>query len=283
MSGIDALRERIDAIDGELVRLLNERASVAREIGAIKLREGLPIYSPDREERLLRGLVEKSAGPLTADSLLAIYREIMSSALAIEKDMAIACLGPSGSATHRAARDKFGSSVRYRILPDVAAVFQEVASGEADCGVVPIDEAAHGLLNATLDSLTESDLQICAQILVSEDDEDSERTRIRIFVLSTTLNPPSGRDATMLLLRIEDKPGALVHALEPFKKHGINLNHLASRPASRGSRDVFFFVEVESHSKDLQMSDVLRDLSMRCRAVKLLGSYPRPPKPGEEG
>lgn len=275
MSEISDLRSRIDNLDEELLRLLNERASVAQEIGALKNREGLPIYSPEREDRVLRGLIERSPGPLRPESIRAIYREIMSASLALEKDISIACLGPSGSLTHQAARDKFGSSVRYAVLPDVAAVFAEVASRSADCGVVPIDLPEQGVVSATLDALAESDLSVCAQVVVPGDDDDPARNAARLLVIGNTANAPSGKDSSMLMLRIEHKPGSLVEALEPFKNLEINLNHFASRPASKGSKDIFFFVEAEGHSRDLQMSDLFRHLSMRCRAVKMLGSYPR--------
>lgn len=275
MSEIADIRTRIDAIDSDLLRLLNERATLAKEIGALKHREGLPIYSPEREERVLRGLLDRSPGPLGPESIRAIYREIMSASLAIEKNICIACLGPSGSATHQAARDKFGSSVRYTVLSDVTDVFEQVKSDEADCGVVPIELPGQGGVSATLDVLAESDLSVCAQIVVPGEPGDEERTSARMLVLGRHANAPSGQDCTMLLLRIEDKPGALFSALEPFKEHSINLDHFASRPAPKGSKDVFFFVEAQGHSKDLQVSDVFRDLSMRCRAVKMLGSYPR--------
>ena len=80
---------------------------------------------------------------------------------------------------------------------------------------------------------------------------------------------------TMLMLRIEDKPGALVSALEPFKTLSINLSHFASRPAAHGSQDIFFFVEAVGHIRDLQMVDLFRELSRCCRAVKVIGSYPK--------
>lgn len=275
MSELATHRDRIDALDEELLRLLNERAAVAKEIGALKTRDGLPVYSPERENRVLRGLIERSPGPLGPDSIRAIYREIMSASLALEKDIAIACLGPSGSLTHQAARDKFGSSVRYAMLPDVAAVFEEVATHEADCGVVPVEEPEHGVVSATLDALAETELSVCAEIRLQGEPGEESRNAGRLLVIGSTANAPSGSDATMLMLRIEDKPGSLVAALEPFKNHAINLNHFASRPASRGSKDVFFFVEADGHSRDLQVSDVFRDLSMRCRAVKMLGSFPR--------
>lgn len=274
MSDLSTLRQKIDAIDTELIRLLNERATVAQEIGTIKSRDGLPVYSPEREERVLRGLVERSVGPLKPEAIRAIYREIMSASLALEKNIAIACLGPSGSLSHQAAKSKFGSSVRYLFFSDAEEVLKEVKNDNADCGVVPINDPEHGLANHTLDELAETDLSICAEIYLRTDGaEESEPSRF--FVMGRNSNAPSGNDKTMLMLRIEDKPGALVSALEPFKALEINLSHFASRPASKGSQDIFFFVEAAGHTKDLQIVDLFRELSKRCRAVKVLGSYPK--------
>lgn len=270
MSDIADLRVKIDAIDIELLRLLNERARVAKQIGAIKNREGLPIYSPEREDRVIRSLVDRSEGPLTPEAIRAIYCEIMSAALAVEKDVAIACLGPSGSASHQAARSKFGSSVRYIFLANTEDVFHEVKRDGADCGVVPIDHPEHGLANHTFDQLAETELSVCAEILLSIEG-GTHNDAARFFVLGRISNPPSGNDMTMLVLRIEDKPGALVSALEPFKTLGINLSHFVSRPAAHGSQDSFFFVEAVGHIRDLQMVDLFRELSRCCRAVKVIG------------
>lgn len=276
MSELDAFREKIDALDTELLRLLNERATVAKQIGAIKNREGLPIYAPERENRVLRSLVERSDGPLRPEAICAIYREIMSASLALEKDIAIACLGPAGSPSHQAAKSKFGSSVRYLFFSDVAEVLAEVKADKADCGVIPIDDPEHGLANQTLDQLAESEnLAICAEILLATESHNDANTAARFFVMGRSANPPSGHDQTMLILRIEDKPGALVSALEPFKTLNINLSHFASRPASRGSQDIFFFVEADGHTRELQMADLYPKLSKCCRAVKVLGSYPK--------
>ena len=273
MSSLDELRVKIDAIDVELLRLLNERAKVAKEIGAIKSREGLPIYSPEREDRVIRSLIDRSEGPLTPEAIRAIYCEIMSAALAVEKDVAIACLGPAGSPSHQAAKSKFGSSVRYVFLANTEDVFREVKRDGADCGVVPIDHPEHGLANQTLDQLAETELSICAEIFLTE--RGAHNDAARFFVLGRNANPPSGNDMTMLMLRIEDKPGALVSALEPFKVLSINLSHFASRPAAHGSQDIFFFVEAAGHTRDLQMVDLFRELSRCCRAVKVIGSYPK--------
>ena len=275
MSDLTELREKIDALDGELLRLLNERARVAQEIGVIKNRESLPIYSPDREIKLLRSLVGRSEGPLRPEAIRAIYREIMSASLAIEKDVAIACLGPSGSPSHQAALGKFGSSVRYTFSPEVSGVFAEVAADRADCGVVPLEDPAYGLVNHTLDELAATELSICAEITLGSGEDGPVCPAARYIVLGRSANAPSGHDQTMLMLRIENKPGALVSALEPFKELAINLNHFSNRPAMKGSNDIFFFVQAEGHTRELQGSDLFRDLSKKCRAVKVLGSYPK--------
>ena len=182
MSDLTELRQRIDALDGELLKLLNERTRIAREIGVIKNRESLPIYSPDREMKLLRSLVDRSEGPLPPEAIRAIYREIMSAALSVEKDVAIACVGPVGSSSYQAALGKFGSSVRYTFSPEIAGVFEEVAADRADCGVVPLEDPAHGLVNQTLDALAENELSVCAEIIPDSESGDA-RSASRYLVL----------------------------------------------------------------------------------------------------
>lgn len=276
MSDLSSIREKIDEIDVQLLRLLNERASLALEVGRIKNRDGLPIYAPDREMALLRSLVERSEGPLSPKAIRAIYREIMSAALALEKDLVIAVAGSEGGACHQASRARFGSSVSYSFFPEVAELFVAVARGEADCGVVPIQDSGHGTVNQTLDALAQTDLTICAEIISSPDGSPTDNDdSSRYFVMARTASALSGNDRTALLIRVEDKPGALMDALKPFHDAGLNLSHFASRPASKGSNDIFFFVEVDGHNRDEDLAEVFRDLSRRCRAVKVLGSYPR--------
>jgi chorismate mutase/prephenate dehydratase len=163
---LQRLRSRIDAIDARLVRLLNERTRLVLEIGKLKHAGGDEIYAPDREDAVLRRVAEQNKGPLTTDSLKAIYREIMSSALALEKPLRIAYLGPEATYTHMAAVKKFGSSLRYEPLPSIADVFTEVAKGRADYGVVPIENSTEGAVTHTYDMFVDSELKVCAQILL---------------------------------------------------------------------------------------------------------------------
>ncbi len=163
---LENLRNKIDAIDDKLVRLLNRRIEYVLKIGEIKKRAGQEIYAPDREEAVLRRVLAKNTGPLTRDTLRAIYREVMSGALSLEKDLIIAFLGPAATYSHMAAIQKFGASLKYEPLPSITDVFNEVAKGRADYGVVPIENSTEGAVTHTYDMFVESDLKVCAQILL---------------------------------------------------------------------------------------------------------------------
>src|SRR6204780_3651266 len=116
-------RKAIDKLDAHIVRLLNERTKHVLEIGDIKLKAGEEIYAPHRDRAVLQRLCKLNAGPITNDSLRAIYREIMSSALSLEKSMTIAYLGPEATFTHLAAIRRFGSSLHYASRKTIADVF----------------------------------------------------------------------------------------------------------------------------------------------------------------
>lgn len=163
---LDEIRCQIDSIDHELLGLLNRRADLVHEVGVVKKRDGLQIYAPEREEALLRRLVEMNQGRLPEKSVRAIYREIMSAALALEDDLKIAYLGPEGTWTHQAAIKKFGHSVNYSPQSNFADVFDQVTRRAADYGVVPIENSTEGAVSHTLDLFVDSPLHICAQILL---------------------------------------------------------------------------------------------------------------------
>lgn len=157
-------RKAIDRIDAQLVKLLNERTRHVLKIGEIKISRGEEIYAPHRERSVLDRLEKLNEGPITNESLRAIYREIMSSALSLEKSMAIAYLGPEATFTHLAAIRKFGSSLKYAPQRTIADVFAEVQKNRADYGVVPVENSTEGVVTNTLDMFVDSELRIVAQI-----------------------------------------------------------------------------------------------------------------------
>lgn len=163
---LDEIRKQIDQIDQNLLNLLSDRADLVHEVGVIKKRDGLQIYAPEREQALLDRLLNLNKGRLPEKSIRAIYREIMSAALALEEDLKIAYLGPEGTWTHQAAIKKFGHSVAYSPQPNFSDVFDQVARRQADYGVVPIENSTEGAVSHTLDLFVDSNLHICAQILL---------------------------------------------------------------------------------------------------------------------
>jgi chorismate mutase/prephenate dehydratase len=160
------LRRKIDNIDKEITALLNKRASVAKNVGILKHRTGKGVYVPDREAEIYVNVLKKNKGPLSDNALRAIYREIMSSSLALEKSLKIAYLGPEATFTHLAAIKKFGSQVAYSPCNSIADVFREIELSRSDYGVVPVENSIEGAVNHTLDMFINSDLKMCSEVLL---------------------------------------------------------------------------------------------------------------------
>ena len=163
---LDKLRKKIDALDAKLISLLNLRAEATKKIGKIKIGSGKSIYAPEREMQVLRKIASLNKGPLKKKALEAIYREVMSASLALEKPLKITYLGPQASFANLAALKKFGSQVSYVACNSIADCFLEVERGTADYGVVPIENSIEGAVSHTLDVFVDSDLKICSQIIL---------------------------------------------------------------------------------------------------------------------
>jgi chorismate mutase / prephenate dehydratase len=163
--GLDELRKRIDALDKKIIELLNERTHVVLDIGHYKKEKSEEIFSPARECAVYEKIDKENKGPLPADALKSIYREIMSAALSLEKNLTIAYLGPEASFTNLAALSKFGDSVDYLACDNISDVFIEVDKGNADYGVIPIENSIEGAVSHSLDMFIDSDLKICNEIM----------------------------------------------------------------------------------------------------------------------
>ncbi len=167
---IDDLRKQIDKIDEEILRLLNERAGLARKIGDIKKREGREIHVPERErkifERISKLNKEVYGENFPTEALFHIYREIISACLSLEKPLKVVYLGPKATFTHQAALEYFGISAQYIPSATIRDVFIEVENGRADYGIVPVENTIEGIVNYTLDMFLESDLLICGEIVI---------------------------------------------------------------------------------------------------------------------
>ncbi|HEY7586981.1 MAG TPA: prephenate dehydratase, partial [Candidatus Deferrimicrobiaceae bacterium] len=160
------LREEIDRLDDEILSILNRRAQAVMEVGKIKSEQNLRFYVPEREVEILRRLSAANQGPFPNDALKAIYREIISASLSLEKRLSVAFLGPKATFTHLACLKHFGESADYVPQINVSEVFDAVERGVADFGVVPIENSSEGIVSNTLDMFVEHNLLICGEILV---------------------------------------------------------------------------------------------------------------------
>ena len=164
---LEALRQQIDQFDRQIVDLLNSRARIVVGIGKIKQQNNEPIYSPDREKMVLEKVRRLNHGPLPDRCLEAVYRELMSGSFALEKPLKIGFLGPSGTFSHAASVQKFGSSVTHVPLADIPSVFDEVVRGHIDYGLVPVENSLHGGVVDTLDAFLLSSAKICAEVKIT--------------------------------------------------------------------------------------------------------------------
>jgi len=163
---LETLRARIDGIDEQLLALISERAACAQEVAEVKQQLGLhtDFYRPEREAQVLRSVKARNPGPLRGEEMARLFREIMSACLALEEPLIVAFLGPEGTFTQAAASKHFGRSIRALPLRAIDEVFREVESGNADYGVVPVENSTEGVVNHTLDMFLASPLKICGEV-----------------------------------------------------------------------------------------------------------------------
>ncbi|MFH0731950.1 MAG: prephenate dehydratase [Candidatus Omnitrophota bacterium] len=164
---LEKIRQKIDKIDLEIVKLLSQRAGLTLEIGKVKSKDKKPVFSPDREKIVYQRIKKANKGPLPNTTLEAIYREVMSGSLSLQNPPEIAYMGPEATFTHIAALKKFGKSLKYVECDSISDVFTEVERGRANYGVVPIENSTEGAVNHTLDMLVDSDLKICSEVYLS--------------------------------------------------------------------------------------------------------------------
>ncbi len=161
---IGKLRREIDALDDELLQLLNRRAAAARRIGELK--DGGSAYRPERESEILRRVAGAGAGPLSAERAAAVFREIISACRALEATIRVAYLGPEGTFSEMALRKQFGQSVAGDACSSIDEVYRAVESGGAQFAVVPVENSAEGTVGRTLDLLLATPLRICAEVVL---------------------------------------------------------------------------------------------------------------------
>lgn len=160
------LRQKIDAIDDQILELLNRRSALVIEVGRLKAKNGLPFFVPSRERAIYDRLAASNPGPFPSTAIRSVYREIISASLSLEQPLSVAYLGPKATFTQEAAIRQFGLSARFVPAKTIPAVFDEVNRGRADYGVVPVENSNEGIVSHTLDMFLDSELKIYAEVLL---------------------------------------------------------------------------------------------------------------------
>ena len=161
---LQRLRAEIDRLDEEMLARLSRRAEIAHEIGRVK--GGAVVYRPEREAQVLRRIASLNKGPLSEGTVWRIFREIMSACLALEQPLRIAYFGPEGTFTESAAQKHFGAAPNFTALATIDEVFRAVESGNADYGVVPVENSTEGAVGRTLDLLLQMPIRICGEVML---------------------------------------------------------------------------------------------------------------------
>lgn len=180
---LKSCRDGIDALDNEMLKMVSRRGQLAREIGSLK-DDGV-IYRPEREAQVLRRLAALNQGPLSADAVTNIFRSVMSNCRALEKELSVAFLGPLGTFSEEAANKQFGGLSAPIQCSSIDEVFRQVETGQANYGVVPVENSTEGAVGRTLDLLMQTSLKICGEIelavhhnLLSKHNDISQITKV---------------------------------------------------------------------------------------------------------
>ena len=160
------LREQIDAIDAQMLDLLNQRARVAQAVGHVKAETLAPVFRPEREAQVLRGVAERNPGPMASSDVQTIFREIMSACRALERRVTVAYLGPVGTFSEQAVYQQFGSAVDGLPCASIEEVFRAAEAGSADFGVIPMENSSEGAINRNLDLLLQTTLNISGEVTI---------------------------------------------------------------------------------------------------------------------
>ncbi|MDA0758893.1 MAG: prephenate dehydratase [Proteobacteria bacterium] len=162
---LQPIRDQIDAIDLKLLRLIQKRGVLAQKVGEIKglFENNSSLYRPDREAEILRNLIKLNDGVISDQKIRFIFKEIISACLSLEEQLTVAYLGPPGTHSEAALVKHFGSSVSEDPRPTIEDVFDQVSSGAANFGLVPMENSSEGVVNATLNCLADQNIKICGE------------------------------------------------------------------------------------------------------------------------
>jgi chorismate mutase/prephenate dehydratase len=240
-----AVRAQIDGIDREIQSLIAERALWARQVGKAKgkLAAAVDYYRPEREAQVLRRVVDRNQGPLADDVLVRLFREIMSACLAQQEPLKIGYLGPEGTFSQQAVQKHFGHSAKGLPLASIEEVFDEVAAGHADFGVVPVENSGQGTIQSTLDMFLSSPLKICGEV----------ELRVHQYLLSRSGHLGDIERVYSHGLSLAQCRGWLRQHLPDAEKHAVASNAEAARRARNADDSAAIAGENAAHVYGLKI------------------------------
>ncbi len=347
---LNQLRDQIDAIDNEILKLVNKRAEHALEIGRRK-GSGV-VYRPEREAQILSRLQKMNSGPLPNERIAQLFTEVMSICRAMEKPMRVAYLGPRGTFSEEATIKRFGHAISTVACDSIDGVFRQVESDNAGYGVVPVENSTEGAIGRTMDLLLQTSLTVCGEIqlpihqflmaqdidlshitkiyshpqslaqchewlnanlpkierihassnaeaarlaaadknaaaiagkqaaeasnltICAENIEDDPKNTTRFLIIGTQLVSASGKDKTSLAMSTSNRPGSVHELLTFLVQHNVSMSRFESRPSRTGFWEYVFYVDVEGHKDDDEVSAALTKIRDKADFLKILGSYP---------
>jgi chorismate mutase / prephenate dehydratase len=223
------LRQHIDALDSELLALLNRRAALANQVGEIKRAEGSPVFRPEREAQVINSLCQANLGPLKPANVAYIWREIMSACRALEAPQRVAFLGPEGTFSQQAALQFFGSSIDAVPCVSIDEVFHTTAAGGADFGVVPVENSTEGVVARSLDLLLQSPLHIVGEVSLA--------VRHHLLRLGTGTEGTSSQGAQIQgITAVHAHPQALAQCHRWLSAHLPDAERIAVASNAEGAR-----------------------------------------------
>ena len=243
---ISSLREKIEEVDDEILRLLNHRAQIVQEVGKVKSEMKMEYYSPRREEQILQRLGAQSSGPFPRWAVPSVFREIISACRSLETELTVAFLGPPATFSHMASIQHFGSSVHMVPENTIQDVFEAVEREKTDYGVVPVENSTEGPVSLTLDRFIQSEAKICAEIM----------TKVSHDLLSLTGNAGE-------VQRVYSHPQALSQCREWLRK---NFPHVQLEEAGSTAKAAQMAVE------DRKAAAVASSLAAPLYGLKVVAS-----------
>ncbi len=165
-AGLKALRDKLDSIDNNVLKLINERMQIVKDVGTLKAKSGGAIYRPEREKAIIDRLDSLNNGLLNRSAIEALFLEVFAISRNLELPENVAFLGPEGSFTHQAAEARFGAMSSYISIASIKGVFREVSTKKAKFGVIPIENSTNGIVTDTINSLNKYDLKIIAEVVL---------------------------------------------------------------------------------------------------------------------